>query len=215
MIKIFLSYAREDKDKVEKIYSKFLQHNFDPWMDIKNILPGEIWQVSIENAIKNSDFFILCLSNNSIKRGMIQKEILIAFDIWSGMFENDIYFIPIRLEECKIPEKVSKFQYIDLFDISGDGFNKIIETINEGVKRRTIKNASSPSEESKKIVSKISHEFRTFLALISGEAQWIKYLQENNKITKKQIFDSIAKIDSYCMRAEQLTDYLRKNSENL
>lgn len=211
MIKIFLSYAREDKDKVEKIYTKFLQYNFDPWMDIKNILPGENWQNSVENAIKNSDFFILCLSNNSIKRGMIQKEIQIAFDIWSGMFENDIYFIPIRLEKCKIPEKISKFQYIDLFDISGDGFNKIIETIHEGVKRRNIINASSPSEDINQMVSKISHEFRTYLALISGEAQWLKYLQENSKITKKEIIDSIEKILSLCDRADQFTDYLRKN----
>ncbi len=213
MIKIFLSYAREDRKRVEKIYEKLLQHNFSPWMDIKNILPGELWQNSIEAAIKNSDFFILCISNKSTKRGMIQKEIQIAFDIWSEMFESDIYLIPVRLEECKIPEKVSKFQYIDLFDINGDGFNKIIETINEGIKRRNIENESNSSADIKKVVSKISHDVRTYFALISGEVQWIKYLKENNKLTEKEFFDSIEKIDSLIDRADEFTAYLIKNSE--
>lgn len=214
MIKIFLSHAREDRERVEEIYEKLLQYNFSPWMDTKNILPGELWQNSIETAIKNSDFFMLFLSNKSMKRGMIQKEIQIAFDIWSEMFESDIYLIPVRLEECKIPEKISKFQYIDLFDIDGAGFNQIIETINEGIKRRNIQYNPNSSSEIKILISKLSHEFRTFLALISGEAQWIKYLQENHRLNEKEIFESLEKIYLLIDRADEFTKNLIKNSED-
>ncbi len=212
MIKLFLSYAREDRERVEKIYKKLLQNNFSPWMDTKNILPGELWENSIENAIKNSDFFILCLSNNSIKRGMIQKEIQIAFDIWSGMFENDIYFIPIRLEECKIPERISKFQFIDLFSIE-NSFYKVIEAINEGIKRRNIKNVPDSLSDLKNIISKLHHDYRTLLALISGEVQWIKYLQKTNEISQKEIFESMQKIESLCSRADQLLKTSENNSK--
>ena len=42
----------------------------------KDILPGELWVNSIQTAIQNSDFFLACLSKNSVdKRGMLQKEI--------------------------------------------------------------------------------------------------------------------------------------------
>ncbi|MCK6563049.1 toll/interleukin-1 receptor domain-containing protein, partial [bacterium] len=102
-VKIFLSYAREDRERVETIYEKLSQAGFSPWMDAKNILPGERWEASIESAIENSHFFLACLSTNSVdKRGLIQKETKKAIDILSKLLDNDIYFIPIRLEECNV-----------------------------------------------------------------------------------------------------------------
>ncbi|NIO68956.1 MAG: TIR domain-containing protein [Anaerolineae bacterium] len=45
-------------------------------------LPGEKWELAIQKAIRRSDFFLVCLSANSIdKRGWIQKEIKQVLDI--------------------------------------------------------------------------------------------------------------------------------------
>jgi len=35
MAQIFLSYARDDRKKVEKLYQKLLAAGFKPWMDVK------------------------------------------------------------------------------------------------------------------------------------------------------------------------------------
>ena len=56
---IFLSYAREDAQKVESLYQQLSDAGFRPWMDIKNILPGEKWQRSIQHALQQSQFFLV------------------------------------------------------------------------------------------------------------------------------------------------------------
>ena len=60
---------------------------------------------------------VVCLSKSSItKEGYIQKEIRFALDVALEKNDKTIFIIPIRLEECDVPEKLKKWQYIDYFD---------------------------------------------------------------------------------------------------
>jgi hypothetical protein len=132
---IFLSYAREDADKVEALYTRLSNAGFKPWMDKKDILPGEKWKSSIRKAMRGSDFFLVCLSANSIdKRGWIQREIKQALDTWEGMLDSDIYLIPVRLEDCELPESLQDFQWVDLFE--ADGWSRLERAIQAGIERR-------------------------------------------------------------------------------
>ena len=134
--RIFISYAREDKDSVSEHYHKLKKNGFEPWMDIHKILPGEVWENKIQEAIKNSDFFIACLSSNSSqKRGVIQKEIRAALEIWQEKLESDIYLIPIRLNNCEVPEKLKEFQWIDLFDNEEQNWQRVVDAVKAGWKR--------------------------------------------------------------------------------
>lgn len=133
---IFLSYAREDQELVEKLYERLISIGFKPWMDVKDILPGEIWMESIHSAIQKSDFFLACLSPHSVsKRGVLQKEFKSALDIWPGMLKGDIYFIPVRLTDCVVPESMCDFQWVDLF--AKDGFMRLEKALKRGVELRT------------------------------------------------------------------------------
>ena len=132
---IFLSYAREDEEKVENLYRKLSDAEFKPWMDKKDILPGEIWQSCIQRAIRRSDFFLACLSAKSVnRRGFLQREIKDALDIWQEMLEDDIYLIPVRLEDCEVPESLRDFQWVNLFE--EDGWTRLVTAIQAGVERR-------------------------------------------------------------------------------
>jgi hypothetical protein len=132
---IFLSYAREDKEKVENLYQKLSETGFKPWMDTKDILPGERWPSSIRRAIRGSDFFLACLSANSIeKRGWVQREIKQALDILQGMLDRDIYLIPVRLEDCEVPESLRDIQWVDLFE--DYGWTRLVEAARVGMARR-------------------------------------------------------------------------------
>ena len=132
---IFLSYAREDEEKVENLYQKLSHAGFKPWMDKKDILPGEQWKSSIQKAIQHSEFFLVCLSANSVdKRGWIQREIKQALDIWKEMLESDIYLISVRLEDCGAPENLGDFQWVDLFE--KDGWTRLVKAIQVGMERR-------------------------------------------------------------------------------
>ena len=134
MTQIFLCYARQDEGKVENLYRKLSDAGFKPWMDKKDILPGEDWKSTTQRAIRHSDFFLTCLSANSIKRGFLQKEIKDALDIWQEMFDSDIYLIPVRLEDCEVPESLRDFQWVNLFE--EDGWTRLVKAIQAGMERR-------------------------------------------------------------------------------
>jgi tetratricopeptide (TPR) repeat protein len=132
---IFLSYAREDEEKVEKLYQKLSDAGFKPWMDTKDILPGERWVSSIRRAIRRSDFFLACLSANSVNKGVwIQREIRDALAIWQEKLEDDIYLLPVRLEDCEAPESLRGFQWVDLFE--EDGWTRLLAALKVGLERR-------------------------------------------------------------------------------
>jgi hypothetical protein len=57
-----------------------------------------------------------------------------ALDISDGMLDNDIYFIPVMLEECPIPERLRVFQAVRLFE--PDGWLQLTKAIQEGISRR-------------------------------------------------------------------------------
>ncbi len=133
--KVFISYAREDEKKVNAIYSRLTDKGFNPWMDTINLLPGENWKYSIEKQIRNSDIFLVCLSNHfSQKRGFLQREIKIALDTLQEMIESDIYLIPARLENCDVPESLKPYQWVDLFE--DKNWEALFKAIEEGVRRR-------------------------------------------------------------------------------
>jgi len=136
VVQIFLSYAREDEKKVKKLYQKLSKAGFKPWMDKKDILPGEDWQSTIQKAIGHSNFFLVCLSDHSAdhQRGWRQREIRQALDIWQEKLDSDIYLIPVRLDDCEVPESLRKFQWVDLCE--ADGWTRLVEAIREGMKRQ-------------------------------------------------------------------------------
>jgi SOS-response transcriptional repressor LexA len=148
---IFLSYAREDKEKVENLYQELSDSGFKPWMDKKDILPGERWKSCIQKAIRRSDFFLACLSPNSVnRRGFLQKEIKYALDIWQEKLEDDIYLIPIRLEDCEVPESLREFQWVNLFE--KNGWTQLVKAIQVGMERRVKVPVDAHWEEVQRLV---------------------------------------------------------------
>lgn len=143
---IFLSYVQEDAEKVEKLYQKLSEAGFKPWMAKKDILPGEKKRSSIEKAIRNSDFFLVCLSANSVnQRGSIQREIKRALDVWEEQLDDDIYLIPVKVAACEIPERLHDFQWVDPFE--DDGWTQLVKAIQVGLERRGEEVTALPEEK--------------------------------------------------------------------
>ena len=134
-IKIFLSYATPDVEKVTELYEWLLAAGMKPWFAPRSIKSGEKWELAIQTAIQQSDFFIVCLSSNTVnKRGVIQKEIRTALEISASMLDDDIYLIPVRLEDCPVPAALQHLQYLDLFEAKG--YNELMWAIQKGIERR-------------------------------------------------------------------------------
>jgi hypothetical protein len=119
-LEIFICYAREDEEQIKGIYRRLADSGFKPWMDTEDLLPGESWEHGIERAIQRADIFIACISSNSTKkRGFVQKEITRALEVLRGKLDGDIYIIPVRLDDCEVPESLKQLTWVDLFQETG------------------------------------------------------------------------------------------------
>jgi hypothetical protein len=119
-LRIFLCHSAGDKPSVRSLYQRLREDGFQPWLDEENLLPGQNWQREIDNAVRASDVVLVCLSRGSVsKRGYVQKEIKIALDIADEMPEGTFSLIPAKLEECQVPDRLRRWQWIDLFEANG------------------------------------------------------------------------------------------------
>jgi len=131
-MKAFISYAREDIEIAKKLYYDLKQRGIEAWLDVYDLLPGLKWKMAIKSVIQESNFFLTLLSKNSVnKRGFVQKELNFALDILDEIPDNDIFLIPIRIDNCDIShDKLTSLNWVNLSDSYEDGFNKIIQAIN-------------------------------------------------------------------------------------
>jgi len=149
---IFLCYARKDEKPVSELYKKLSGAGLKPFMDTKDILPGEDWKQRLMNTIREAPFFLACLSGNSVdKRGVIQEEIREALEVWRQKLDSDIYFIPVRLEDCAVPGALAKFQWVDLFH--DGGFERLKMAIDTGMERLGVIRPLRLRSESLKILN--------------------------------------------------------------
>jgi hypothetical protein len=129
--RIFLAYVVEDVQIAEKLFRAFEAMDYAPWLDRKKLLPGQNWPHRIQQAIENADFFIPCFSRNSVrKRGGFQAEVRHALECGSRMPLDDVFMIPVRLDDCKVPARIQReTQYVDLFPDWDGGLERIMAII--------------------------------------------------------------------------------------
>lgn len=130
-LQVFLSYARDDEESVSHLYDHLAAAGLRPWMDKRDLKPGDEWDDSIRNAIRSSQYFLVILTPRSLdKRGYLQKEIKHALDIQDEKIPGDRYVIPVRLERCEIPSRLNRFHSADLFE--KDGLSRLIVVLKGG-----------------------------------------------------------------------------------
>ena len=131
---IFLAHASEDKELVRDLYQKLKDYGLSPWLDEKDIAPGEEWDKKIKEAIRKSRFFLACLSGRSVtKKGYVQRELRIALSMAEEKPHDAIYLIPGLLEDVEIPDitvgtiHLKSYQYVRLYD--SNGFHRLVQRL--------------------------------------------------------------------------------------
>lgn len=119
-LRIFLCHSSGDKPEVRNLYQRLSSNGFDPWLDEEKLLPGQEWELEIAKAVQTSDIIIVCLSHKAInKAGYVQKEIKFALDKAKEQPEGTIFLIPLKLEECDVPERLKRWHWVNLFEEKG------------------------------------------------------------------------------------------------
>jgi tetratricopeptide (TPR) repeat protein len=141
--KAFLSYVSEDAERVRELASELRKYGVWPWLDRNELGPGLRWRDEIRAAIQNGACFIACFSHFSEgrERSYMREEINLALDELRLRSPRQTWFIPVRLDECEIPDlRISAtlglrdIQSLDLMPDPGAAIVRIATAIRPSLK---------------------------------------------------------------------------------
>ena len=132
-LRVFLCHSKNDKPIVRELYTKLSSNGLDPWLDEEKLLPGQDWNLEIINAVTKTDVVLVCLSTSSVsKTGYVQKEIKYALDVAQQQPEGSIFIIPAKFEECEIPQSLSRWQWVNMYEAGG--YQKLVKALEHKAK---------------------------------------------------------------------------------
>ena len=125
MKKIFISYSRKDLTFVKKLASDLEDAGYDVWYDLTDLEGGDRWADAIEDAIRESEAFIVVVSPRSVESEWVQKEFLFAGNLHKRI-------VPVLYEKCELPLWLLNIHYVDIQGRNyKENFPYIIESLDE------------------------------------------------------------------------------------
>lgn len=114
MTKVFISYSHEDQHFARKVADKLIQDGYDVWLDQKEILVGDSVAQKIMSGIKECDYFMVVISENSVNSKWVQKELEVALSNELNVEKPKI--LPIKVDNTDVPEFLKDKLYADFRD---------------------------------------------------------------------------------------------------
>ena len=135
---VFISYVKENRTEVDRLCEELTSCGIKVWRDKNDIPPGARWPQTIRSAIREGAFFIACFSKEYHERDrtFMNEELTVAIQELRQRSDDRIWFIPIQLNECEIPEfdigkgeTLEVFQSTKLYENWEDGIQRILNVI--------------------------------------------------------------------------------------
>ena len=95
---VFLSYARNDRAFVDRMYDALIKHDYSVWLDREQLKGSDLWMQEVTSAIDRAvarGFVLLLLSPNSVRSEVISREIQYAL----GKAAGKANVIPIMIDD--------------------------------------------------------------------------------------------------------------------
>jgi hypothetical protein len=108
---IFISYAREDREKAKAVATLFETQGWSVWWD-RNIPPGRSFDQVIEEALSAAKCVVVLWSRSSAASDWVKTEAA------EGLARKIL--VPVRTEEINLPLEFRRLQTVDLTRWSGD-----------------------------------------------------------------------------------------------
>ena len=112
MSDIFISYAREDREKARALAALFEEQGWSVWWD-RNILAGKTFDREIEAALAAAKCVVVLWSGVSVESDWVKGE--------AGEGAARKALIPVRIDSAVVPLEFRRLQTTDLSDWNGDG----------------------------------------------------------------------------------------------
>jgi hypothetical protein len=127
---IILCHAYEDKKVVRRVYDALQESGFEVWIDSESVFGEQAWEPDMADWLGQAACMLVFLSKNSVRKiGSTHHEFGQLIDTWKDMPAGTVYTIPVRINDCQIPDLLSSLHHIDLFE--DDGLAHVIRSLSE------------------------------------------------------------------------------------
>jgi len=110
---VFVSYSRNDKDRVLELSGKLRAAGVSLWLDTSGIDGATLWGEQIINALESAKVLLLMLSESAVRSDNVAKEVMLVS-------ERKGHILPVHLEPTPIPSslkyQLAGIQHVEYFD---------------------------------------------------------------------------------------------------
>jgi hypothetical protein len=112
-MKIFISYASEDRDLAEKIKFKLVGEGHQVFFDKTSLPTARPYDLSIKNAVESADIFVFLISPDSVKPGSYAlTELMYAEQNWINPEENVVPVLARKTPFDEIPNYLTSVTFL-------------------------------------------------------------------------------------------------------
>ena len=120
---VFISYSREDKDKVTALAERLRASGVPVWMDVGGIDAATMWSEEIVNALDSAKVLLLMVTPAAVNSHNVAKEVILTS-------ERKGHILPVHLEPTQIPAglkyQLAGIQHIEYFQGDPDENIRVI-----------------------------------------------------------------------------------------
>jgi len=167
---VFISYSRNDQEKVCRVAEKLKAHGLKIWIDHQGIEGATRWSEEIVTALEGAKVMVLFASGRAFASKNVARELALAS-------ESDKNILPVFLEQVKIPASM-KYQLagIQHLDASQDSVDELASRIVQSLTNLQVgrhEPASAPEAHLSRNLpkeEKVEHSRSKILSLLAGLA---------------------------------------------
>lgn len=127
---VFVSYARRDKQIVDRLAADLRTEGVEIWRDVDEILPGQNWEREITGAVGRAVGLLFVASQHSRKSTWMGEELKLVL-------ARNAPVIPLILDDAgekNLPEPLKQIQWID-FRVGYDAaFKELLRALPTGLR---------------------------------------------------------------------------------
>ncbi|MCC7446721.1 MAG: toll/interleukin-1 receptor domain-containing protein [Anaerolineae bacterium] len=121
-MQVFICYARADMPFALQLIEDLNDYDLTVWMDMQSIPHGANWDIEVQKGLDSSDLMLVLLTPSSVASQNVADE-------WSYFIEKNKPIVPLMVELCEVPFRLSRRQRVDFTGDYKTGFEQLITAI--------------------------------------------------------------------------------------
>lgn len=137
MASVFLSYSRDDIERIRVLAAALGEAGHDVWWD-RRIAGGEEFSGIIEQALESAEAIVVVWTSASVKSAWVRDE--------AGAGRDSRRLVPVTFDDCKPPLGFRQYQTIDLSKWNGRPASNSLDPLLEAIDKVSGREHGAPPE---------------------------------------------------------------------